>query len=177
MGFGLRGRRTGFCMTDEMVRKKAMKALNGWRMVRRTVMRKPAGIAGARREQGQSLLEFALTFPLLLMMLLAIVDFGRAIDALIIVTNAAREGARHASVDSSLTESDVQALVRDQIRGSGTNITTMSNFGDDLANQVQVTITEQSVTVVVTYDFPTWFGGIVRLDTIRIRKQAVMPIL
>ena len=70
----------------------------------------------------------------------------------------------------------VQGLVRDQIRGSGTNITTMSNFGDDLENQVQVNITEDSVTVTVTYDFPTWFGGIVRLDTIRIRKVAVMPV-
>jgi Flp pilus assembly protein TadG len=130
----------------------------------------------ARRETGQSILEFALTFPVLLMMLLAIVDFGRAIDALIVVTNAAREGARHASVDPSLGVSDIQSLVRDEIRGSGTNVTTMSSFGDDLDNQVEVIVTADSVTVIVTYDFHTWFGSIVRLDTIRIRKQAVMPV-
>lgn len=136
----------------------------------------PAGLSSTRQEQGQSILEFALTFPVLIMMILAIVDFGRAIDALIIVTNAAREGARHASVDDSLTVSDIQNLVRDQIQGSGTNVTTMSDFGDDLQNQVQVNITADSVTVTVTYDFRTWFGGIVRLDTIRIQKQAVMPV-
>jgi Flp pilus assembly protein TadG len=157
------------------MRKNAMKALKISRG-QRPEARRPAGLSSAGQEEGQSLLEFALTFPILLMMLLAIVDFGRAIDALIIVTNAAREGARHASVEKSLTVNDVQGLVRDQIRGSGTNITTMSNFGDDLENQVQVNITEDSVTVTVTYDFPTWFGGIVRLDTIRIRKVAVMPV-
>ena len=153
-----------------------MKALKVSRLCKTPRMQHSTGACGAREERGQSILEFALTFPVLLMMLLAIVDFGRAIDALIIVTNATREGARHASVDPSLTVSDVQNLVRDQIRGSGTNITTLSDFGDDLANQVQVNITEDSVTVIVTYDFQTWFGGIVRLDTIRIQKQAVMPV-
>jgi Flp pilus assembly protein TadG len=148
-----------------------MKAVQTW-----TRRRRPAGIGGAGGERGQTLLELALTFPLLLMLLLAIVDFGRVIDALIIVTNAAREGARHASVDPSLSVNDVQVLVRDQIRGSGTNITMLGGFGDDLANQVQVTMSDDAVTVLVTYDFPTWFGAIVRLDTIRIQKQAVMPV-
>ncbi len=153
-----------------------MKVLRISQRCSRTASWQPGGIGRAKQEQGQSILEFALTFPVLLLMLLAIVDFGRAIDALIIVTNATREGARHASVDPSLSVSDIQALVRDQIRGSGTNVTTLSNFGDDLDNQVQVTITDDAVTVVVTYDFPTWFGPIIRLDTIRIRKQAVMPV-
>jgi Flp pilus assembly protein TadG len=153
-----------------------MKALKLSRWCKSAGMRHPTRVLNAREERGQSILEFALTFPVLLMMLLAIVDFGRAIDALIIVTNATREGARHASVDRSLTVSDIQALVRDQIRGSGTNITTLSDFGNDLANEVQVNITDDAVTVVVTYDFQTWFGGIVRLDTIRIQKQAVMPV-
>jgi len=143
---------------------------------RRRGLWKPRDVTRTRAEQGQNILEFALILPLVLVLLLAVVDFGRAIDALIIVTNATREGARHASVDPTLTVGDIQALVRDEIRGSGTNITTLSDFGDDLENQVQVNITEDSVTVVVTYDFPTWFGGIVNLDTVRIRKQAVMPI-
>ena len=165
-----------FARSDGAVKKNAMKALTVLQRHNWPRLQHRTGVSTDRQEQGQRILEFALTFPVLLMMLLAIVDFGRAIDALIIVTNATREGARHASVGSSLTVGDIQALVRDQIRGSGTNVTTMSDFGNDLDNQVQVTITADSVTVVVTYDFPTWFGGIVRLDTIRIRQQAVMPV-
>ena len=50
-----------------------------------------------RRERGQSLVETAVVLPILLLLVVAIVDFGRAFDAYIILTNAAREGARFGS--------------------------------------------------------------------------------
>ncbi len=51
-----------------------------------------------RRERGQTLLEFAFAAPLLLVFLLAIVDFGIAIDRRIVLDHAVREGARFAAV-------------------------------------------------------------------------------
>ena len=57
-----------------------------------------------RRERGQSLVETAVVLPILLLLVAAIVDFGRAFDAYIILTNAAREGARFGSVNPELTK-------------------------------------------------------------------------
>jgi Flp pilus assembly protein TadG len=59
----------------------------------------PNGERAVSRERGQSLVEFALIAPLLVLLLLAIFDFGRAIYAYNTISNAAREGARIAIVD------------------------------------------------------------------------------
>ncbi len=45
-------------------------------------------------EQGQALLETALTLPLLLIVSVGIFEFGRAFQTWQVLTNAAREGAR-----------------------------------------------------------------------------------
>ena len=54
-----------------------------------------------RRSVGQSLVEFALVLPILLLMLMGILDFGRAIFAYNSLANAARDGARLAIVDQT----------------------------------------------------------------------------
>jgi hypothetical protein len=63
-----------------------------------------------RREahRGQTLVEFALVLPLLVLILVGIFDFGRAIYAYNTVSNAAREGARLAIVDQ--TTADIQEI-------------------------------------------------------------------
>ncbi len=53
-------------------------------------------------EAGQSLVEFTLILPVFLLMLFAMVDFGRGFYTWLIITNAAREGARVAAVQSDL---------------------------------------------------------------------------
>jgi hypothetical protein len=57
------------------------------------------------RRRGQSLAEFALVLPLFLAMVFGIIDLGRVIWAMDDLGNAAREGARYASVhgNSDLT--------------------------------------------------------------------------
>jgi Flp pilus assembly protein TadG len=50
------------------------------------------------RARGQSLVEFALVLPLFLIMLMAVIDVGRAIWAQNSLASAAREGARYAIV-------------------------------------------------------------------------------
>lgn len=51
-----------------------------------------------RSQRGQSLVEFALVLPILLILLLGIVDFGMGLRAYVTLTNATREGARFAAV-------------------------------------------------------------------------------
>jgi hypothetical protein len=51
-----------------------------------------------RRQGGQALIEFALVIPIFLVILIGMVDVGRAIWANNALANAAREGARYAVV-------------------------------------------------------------------------------
>ena len=46
------------------------------------------------RDRGAAMIELALILPLLVMLLVGIVDFGRAYSAQVSITAAAREGAR-----------------------------------------------------------------------------------
>jgi Flp pilus assembly protein TadG len=126
------------------------------------------------REAGQSIVEMALAFPILLLLLLAVTDFARFMDAGIVLTNAAREGARYGSMDPSLTESDIQQLVVSDILGSGTNVTVMSDFSP---SNVAVQFGADDVTVTITYEFELWFGGIANWDRVTLTREAVMPIL
>ncbi len=50
---------------------------------------------GNRSLAGQSLVEFAITLPVLLMILLGVLDLGRLYFSYIAVVNSAREGARY----------------------------------------------------------------------------------
>jgi Flp pilus assembly protein TadG len=124
------------------------------------------------RQQGQSLVEAAVVIPILLLLLAAAIDFGRAFDAFIVLTNAAREGARFGSLAEPLTVSEIQDLVVEDVVGSGTNITNMADFS--LTN-VDLISTTTVVTVTVSYDFDLWFGGIIGLPTVELQKVAIMP--
>jgi len=131
------------------------------------------------REKGQSLIEMAFLVPILLLLLAAVVDAGRAFDAYIVLTNAAREGARYGTFftsDTAVTAPAVQQLVVDDVVGSGTNITRMDDFQLSNVTVQGIAAGSTAVTVTVSYDFGLWFGGVVGLDTFRLNKQAVMPV-
>ena len=63
-------------------------------------------------ERGQALIEFAFLLPVLLLFLLALVDFGLALDRREVIQHAVREGARQASI--GLSEAEIEALVVEQ---------------------------------------------------------------
>ena len=72
-----------------------------------------------RRASGQSLTEFALILPVILLVLFGVFDFGRAIYAYNAVSNAAREGGRTAIVNQ--TPADVRARAITQATALGIN--------------------------------------------------------
>jgi Flp pilus assembly protein TadG len=63
----------------------------------------------ASRDRGAAAVEFALLLPLLLFLVFGIIDFGRALNAQITLTQAAREGARLAALGESNVVSGTQA--------------------------------------------------------------------
>jgi hypothetical protein len=72
----------------------------------------------ARSERGAELIEFALVFPVLLMVVLGIVDFGFMFQRMEVVTNAAREGARIAVLPGYVA-ADVRARVQSYMTTGG----------------------------------------------------------
>ncbi|WHH60540.1 TadE family protein [Petroclostridium sp. X23] len=54
-----------------------------------------------RDQRGQSIVEAAMVLPILLLILFSVFEFGRIFNAYMIITNAAREGARCAVVGTS----------------------------------------------------------------------------
>lgn len=60
-------------------------------------------------EKGQSLVEFAILLPLLLLLLMGILEFGIMINSYLTINNSAREGARLGIVSGS--NIDIKELI------------------------------------------------------------------
>jgi Flp pilus assembly protein TadG len=158
-------------MTMDTAKERHMRGL----MDTRACQERTPGTRGGRREAGQSLVEAAVIVPILLLLLAAVIDFGRAFDAYIVLTNAAREGARFGSVKPTLAEAEVKQIVVDDVLGSGTNITQMTDFTADNVTVVGQTENAEVVKVTVTYEFDLWFGGLIGFPRLTLIKEASMP--
>jgi Flp pilus assembly protein TadG len=91
-------------------------------------------LEGSRRrrlwksERGAELVEFALVFPTLLLVMLGIADFGFLFQRYEVITNAAREGARVAILPG-YGDGDVTARVNQYITASGIPGTATTTVG------------------------------------------------
>jgi Flp pilus assembly protein TadG len=109
-----------------------------------------------RSERGQSLVETALTLPLLLMVSVGIFEFGRAYQTWQVVTNAAREGARMSVLPDS-TVAGVQDRVRQYLtngalpRAADAAVTV--NQADQMALASGGTVSSSTVTVGYPFQF------------------------
>jgi Flp pilus assembly protein TadG len=108
-----------------------------------------------RNQQGQAVTEFAVILPVLLMVLLAIYQFGVVFNNYIQVTAAAREGARKAAVSrSSGSCSATQTLAITAARNAapGLNQTKMNvAVNATCTNNQYAAGTDTTVTVTYPY--------------------------
>jgi len=80
----------------------------------------------ARRERGQSLVEFALILPFILTLLLGVVELGNGLNSYVTIVDAARDGARLGSRGSTVTAADITAAVNrdvERLSGAGPTVT------------------------------------------------------
>lgn len=63
-----------------------------------------------RRDEGQTLVEFALILPIFVLVLMGIFDFGRAIYAYNTINNAARQAVRVGIVNQNVGAIDAEAI-------------------------------------------------------------------
>jgi Flp pilus assembly protein TadG len=131
-----------------------------------------------RRERGQGLVEFALVFPIMMLVLVAIFDLGRLVFAYNDITNAARTGARAAIVNQGGTVARDSTIRQATSLGLQNANVTVSYLTADEAGacafpykmgcvaRVQVNFTWQAITPII--------GNI--LGPITVTTQSTMPI-
>jgi Flp pilus assembly protein TadG len=135
----------------------------------------------AAGRRGQSLVEFALVVPMLLLMVVGLIEFGRAWNVNQVVTFAARQGARTAAVMNA------SGNTAQEIRDSVLNVVTTSLQSANYACGNCVTIlgeasgANEPVTVTVSVPFQFFlFGPVMALagqswdGSINLRSTAVM---
>jgi len=134
---------------------------------------------GWRSESGAELIEFALTFPILLLVVLGILEFGLMFREYEIVTNAAREGAR-LRVLPNYDGADATARVAQYIDAAGLDSTLVTTVvGDPEAVDIGG-VCMSAVEVAVEYPHPILFiEGIsnyfgVSWDTVTINASSTM---
>ncbi len=124
------------------------------------------------RDRGAAAVEFALVLPLLLLIVFGIIDFGRALNAQITLTQAAREGARLAALGQPDVVSQTQAAATG-LSPVGVSVTSCPAGAGPAANA--------AVTASYTFSFITPVGAIAGLfgggfgSPITMTATGVMP--
>lgn len=135
-------------------------------------------------ERGQSLLEFALILPILLLLVAGIFDAARALFTYMAMREAAQESAAYASVNPS-DSIGIDFRARDAtnlLQGLGTNMTvtvTPSVSGKFCAGVTGATT--HGITVRLDYpNFPLtmpFIGQVIGSQTVSISAEAIDTIL
>lgn len=128
-------------------------------------------ITKRNRERGAALIESAITIPIILLISVAVFEFGRAYQTWQVLTNAAREGAR-VSIIAGKSDGQVTTAVR--------NYLSIGGLSKAQSDTVIVTL-DRSITIVspsdptitfdasrITVDYPYDFmvlNGVIRMIT------------
>jgi Flp pilus assembly protein TadG len=126
----------------------------------------------ARQDRGAAVVEFALLLPVLLFLVFGIIDFGRALNAQITLTQAAREGARMAALGESNVVNGTQAAATGLSPVTVTVTSCPANAGPGVNAVVRATYTFSFVTPInaIATLFGSSFGS-----TLTLTAQGVMP--
>lgn len=131
-------------------------------------------------EAGQALVEFSLTFIIFMILVLGVVDVGRAVWNYNTLASATREGTRYAMVHGSASsapsgpaanDANVQAAVSKYASGLNShNLTTTSTWldgGNSAGSRVKVT---------ATYSYSSIFSSLLGIAPFTMTSSSTMTI-
>jgi hypothetical protein len=147
-------------------------------MLKLSVLRRLVNRSGSRR--AQSLVEFALVLPLILVLVLGAIDFGRAFFSWVELTNASRVGANYAAthpdawaLNNTTQKTEYATLVHDSGIGDVCTISasdpTFPDGSRDLGNRARVDLT-CNFSLVAPF-LQVFFG-----DPIHLKADSTFPI-
>ncbi len=104
---------------------------------------------GRRRDRGAVAVEFALVFPILVILVFGIIDFGYLINRVSLVNNAARDAAREGSLHA--TEAEITSTATTALNGvPGATVTVTCKKPDGTACGSYDTDAASGGTTIVT---------------------------
>ncbi len=114
-------------------------------------------------EAGQSLVEFTMILPIFLVLMFGLIDFGRAFYTWLLVTNAAREGARVAAVQAD--SSSIDARIYDSFCSTYPSDCSLDPAKLAIARDNVQGVRGSAVTINLAYDFEfvTPLGSMLKL--------------
>ena len=118
---------------------------------------------------GSELVEMAIVLPIFILLIMGIMDFGFLFQRYELVVNAAREGARLASADASLSNPDVELRVQNYLSNAGLTGTATATAGNSTMTVSGVPIATKTVTVFYSSDF-LFLPGSVNLRSVSIMR-------
>jgi len=121
--------------------------------------------------RGQSLVELALTLPLLMILMAGVLDLAHAFSVAGILSNAAREGARYGATDPTNTDTITNRVVEE---AAGAPLTI--DPSQVVVNTASGTTSGNAITVEVTHDVDLLLAQALGLPRPTIRRQATMVI-
>jgi Flp pilus assembly protein TadG len=137
-----------------------------------------------RSEHGAQLVEFAIVFLLLAMLVAGVWDLGRMFNAYITIANAARDGVRYAiklpcfdanAAQRAALKTTIQNTVIAEAAGSGITLApaNITIVPDPVATGCPTTGSRR-LQVTVTYPHATWMGGITGIGSFNLTARASM---
>jgi Flp pilus assembly protein TadG len=119
-------------------------------------------------ERGQGLVEFAMLVPILVLITMGAIDFGRIFFVYTTLADAANQGAVCASVGTSLCPAGAAAAANTEVSGTlPGGVTTAVTGGGSPGS---------SVTVTVTYNFQATTTAILGATTFPVKASATRVV-
>lgn len=128
------------------------------------------------KQRGQSLVEFALLLPLLILLLGGVLELGRLFFAYVAVTDAAAEAATYASIRPNSSIQEITSRAQDAAQGLG-----MVQLDPSMIQVERPSLAAGApITVTITYPFQLitpLLGDLVPGRTIPLRAVAVGVVI
>jgi Flp pilus assembly protein TadG len=123
-------------------------------------------------DRGAAAVEFALILPIVLLVIFAIIDFGRMLNAQITLTEAAREGARAAALVKPGGEAAGQA------RAQAAALSALGSITPVVTDCSDPTTVNAVTDITYTFTFVTPLGLLIGAGgTSTLKGHGVMPCL
>ena len=142
---------------------------------------KDTKLNSTKKERGQSLIEFVLVMPMVLMFCFMVFDVGRAVYYTSVLRNAAREGARYGSTQLTYDAPTILSAVQHHAYGLNSTkmVVTSQQVAIDINPDPKVTKNITAIMVTVSYDFvpaTPLVAGLLPGDFLTLNSQATMRI-
>jgi Flp pilus assembly protein TadG len=139
-------------------------------------MKRPPSSGRRARDRGTAAVEFALVLPLLLLIVFGMIDLGRALNAQITLTEAAREGARLAALGypAGVVDAHAQAAAP-QLSGVTVTVVASCAPGAGPTANAQVSVSYSFSFITPVGAIAGLFGGSGLGGPLTLSAQGVMP--